>query len=97
MKQLEIEFFFPLTQQIPLDLDFTGSVAYDQKKKQEMFLENSVTITNSDLAFYTITSNFEPNFVIHIDQTPITVVTKNKPNFVKRWIYKTLGMKWKVK
>lgn len=97
MKQLEIEFFFPLTQQIPLDLDFTESVAYDQKKKQEMFLENSVTITKSDLAFYTTTSNFEPNFVINIDQTPITVVTKNKPNFVKRWIYKTLGMKWKVK
>lgn len=53
MQQLEIQYFFPLTEQIPLDLDFTESIAYTQKK--------------------------------------------HKPNFVKRWIYKALGMKWKAK
>jgi hypothetical protein len=36
MQQLEIQFFFPLTEQIPLDLDFKPCLDYaeDQRKKQ---------------------------------------------------------------
>lgn len=99
MQQLEIQYFFPLTEQIPLDLDFSPSVAYEEQKRKEMWA-NSVTLTvgNGDTGSYTFTaSKIEPNFTIDIDQTPITVVSKKKPNFVKRWIYKTLGMKWKSK
>lgn len=43
MKQLEIEFFFPLTEQVCLDLDFTPCEEYSKKRQQELF--NSVSIT----------------------------------------------------
>jgi len=41
MQQLEIKFFWPLTEQIPLDLDFTHSENYTIEKKNRM-------ITNGD-------------------------------------------------
>lgn len=98
MRQLEIQYFFPLTEQIPLDLDFTESIAYAQKKQQEMWSTSTISITNGGTTSYTLTtSKIEPSFTIDVDQVPITIVSKNKPNFVKRWIYKTLGMKWKSK
>jgi hypothetical protein len=98
MQQLEIQYFFPLTEQIPLDLDYTESIAYGEKKKQEIWSNGSVTISCDSNSYYTITaSSIEPSFTIDVDQVPITIVSKDKPNFVKRWIYKTLGMKWKAK
>ena len=98
MTQLEIKFFFPLTEQIPLELDFTESNEYADKKQQEMWSANTITISNDgNVGCYTIASSIEPSFTIDVDQVPITIVSKNKPNFAKRWIYKTLGMKWKAK
>ena len=99
MRQLEIEYFFPLTEQIPLELDFAPCVAHEEQKRKEM-LANSVSLTlgNGCITGYAfVNSSIEPNFTIDVDQMPITVVSKNKPNFVKRWIYKTLGVKWKSK
>ena len=102
MQQLEIRYFFPLTEQIPLDLDFTGSLAYTEKKQKEMWAGSTITISNGGTIGITngytfTTGTVEPTFTINVDQCPITIVSKNKPNFVKRWIYKTLGMKWKSK
>jgi hypothetical protein len=97
MKQLEIQYFFPLTEQIPLDLDYTESNEYADKKQQEMWSANTITISNGGTIGYTFASAIEPSFTIDVDQVPITIVSKNKPNFAKRWIYKTLGMKWKAK
>lgn len=99
MQQLEIQYFFPLTEQIPLDLDFSPSVAYEEQKRKEMWANSvSLTVGNGVTTSYTFTtSKIEPNFTIDVDQTPITIVSKKKPNFVKLWIYKTLGMKWKSK
>ena len=97
MQQLQIQYFFPLTEQIPLDLDYTESIAYGEKKKQEMWSNGSVTISCDANSSYTFTSSIEPSFTIDVDQVPITIVSKDKPNFAKRWIYKTLGMKWKAK
>ena len=97
MQQLEIQYFFPLTEQIPLDLDYTESNAYADKKQQEMWSANTITISNGSTIGYSFVSAIEPSFTIDVDQVPITIVSKDKPNFVKRWIYKTLGMKWKAK
>jgi hypothetical protein len=99
MQQLQIQYFFPLTEQIPLDLDYTESTAYADKKQQEMWSANTITISSggNGTIGYTFVSASEPSFTIDVDQVPITIVSKNKPNFVKRWIYKTLGMKWKAK
>lgn len=97
MQQLEIQYFFPLTEQIRLDLDYTESYSYAEKKQQETWTSNTITISSGTAGGYTFASNIEPSFTIDVDQVPITIVSKNKPNFVKRWIYKTLGMKWKAK
>ena len=43
MQQLDIEYFFPLTQQIPLDLDFTES------EKPKMWFTNSVLIADGGI------------------------------------------------
>ena len=44
MKQLEIEFFFPLTEQTRLDLDYTPCEDYAKKRHEEL-LKSSVSIT----------------------------------------------------
>jgi hypothetical protein len=36
-----------------------------------------------------------PSFTINVDAMPITVISKKKPNFIMRFIYKSMGMKWK--
>jgi hypothetical protein len=94
MQQLEIQYFFPLTEQIPLDLDYTDCI------KPKVW----TTISDGTLSFMahgvtswaTVSTNIgNPSFTINVDQTPITIVSKTKPNFIKQFIYKSLGMKWK--
>ena len=99
MQQLEIQYFYPLTEQIPLDLDYKPCNDYseEQRKKQTYtgYTLNSWS-ANGTTAWATISNNIgNPSFTINVDQMPITIVSKKKPNFVKQFIYKTLGMKWK--
>lgn len=105
MQQLEIQYFFPLTEQIPLDLDFKPCDDYAKQLQEERFKSsvvssNGLLITGSITSpsgWVTISNNNlgNPSFTINVDQTPITIVSKKKPNFVKKFIYKALGMKWK--
>ena len=104
MQQLEISYFFPLTEQIPLDLDFTLTEKYILDKRAEQ-LQNSTILSGSYListggtgsTWATMSTNLgNPSFTINVDQCPITIVSKKKPNFVKQFIYKALGMKWKA-
>jgi len=103
MHQLEIQYFFPLTEQIPLDLDFTLTEKYILDKRAEQ-ARSSVSITSgmvlsnggTGATWTTISNNLgNPSFTINVDAMPITIVSKKKPNFVKQFIYKALGMKWK--
>jgi hypothetical protein len=103
MQQLEIQYFFPLTEQVPLDLDFKPCEEYN-KKKQEEWAKSSVTITsgmglmvgNGGTTWTTVSNNLgSPSFTINVDAMPITVISKKKPNFIMRFIYKSMGMKWK--
>ena len=88
MQQLEIQFFFPLTEQIPLDLDYT------QPEKPKVWNTGAASgtflIANGG-------GNIESSLTIDVDSCPITIRSKEKPNFIKRYIYKVLGVKWKVK
>ena len=95
MQQLEIQYFFPLTEQIPLDLDFTPCEEY-VKEQQRLQLANSMqgSVTGMMLA---VGVNGSTGFTIDVDQMPITIVSKEKPGFFKAYIYKILGMKWKAK
>ena len=102
MQQLNIEYFFPLTEQINLDLDFTLTEKYILDKRTEQ-LKNSVTMSglifggNVATTWATVSlKDIEPNFTINIDAMPITIQSKTKPDFFRRYIYKILGMKWKL-
>jgi len=104
MKQLEIEYFFPLTEQDPLDLDFTPCEEYVEAKRQEQ-LKNSITYTvgNGGTSWTTsgsVTSTYQfhpdPNAVGHWKITEhIQVYQEKKPRWVVRKMSELLlGWKW---
>lgn len=106
MQQLEIQYFFPLTEQVKLDLDYTPCEEYERKKREE-WAKSSVTISSGQYliagggigatTWTTINNNIgNPSFTINIDAMPITIQSKKKPNIFRRYIYKILGMKWKA-
>jgi hypothetical protein len=96
MQQIQIQYFFPLTEQILLDLDFRPSYDYEAKKRADM-IAGSVLIAGGTGTTLATVSNIEPSFQIDIDQTPLTVVSKTKPNIFRRYLYKIMGVKWKAK
>ena len=102
MQQLNIEYFFPLTEQIPLDLDFTLTEKYILDKRADQ-AKNSVTsgmllsVGNGGTTWTTMSTNLgSPSFTINVDAMPITIISKKKPNFIMKFIYKSMGMKWKA-
>ena len=104
MQQLNIEYFFSLTEQIPLELDFTLTEKYILDKRAEQ-LQNSTLISGSYLlsdggtgsTWTTISNNLgNPSFTINVDAMPITIISKKKPNFILKFMYKSMGMKWKA-
>ena len=96
MQQLNIEYFFPLTEQIPLELDYTDCA----KPKLWTTIDSGLTLTvgaGGTTTWTTISNNLgSPSFTINVDAMPITIISKKKPNFIMKFIYKSMGMKWKV-
>ncbi len=87
MQQLEIQFFWPLTEQILLDLDYTGC---DKPKIYTTLPINSTgSYTFTTINGGTITSSFN----IDLDRTPVTV-TGEMPLY-RKIAYKILGIKVK--
>ena len=91
-KQLEIDYFFPLREQLALDLDFTES------NKPKMWTLNNDSSSSYLKAVGTGTTSWvtAPCLTINIDQMPITVVSKKKPSFIKQFLYNYLGVKWRA-
>lgn len=96
MKQLEIQFFYPLTEQIRLDLDYTQCEEYDKAKKAETY-SNSIICGTYDTPYALTGSNITNSFVIDKDNSPVTIRTQKKPNIIERALYKSLGFKWESK
>jgi hypothetical protein len=99
MQQLNIEYFFPLTEQIPLELDFKPCTDYaeEQRKKQNYTGYTLNTWNGVGTGWTTISNNLgNPSFTINVDAMPITIISKKKPNFIMKFIYKSMGMKWKA-
>jgi hypothetical protein len=99
MQQLEIKYFFPLTEQIPLDLDYTPCIEFQNAKNASVVINNTglvLSVANGGTTWASV-SNIQPSFCIDIDQTPLTVMSKNKPNIFRKYLYKIMGVKWKAK
>lgn len=92
MQQLEIKFFWPLTEQIPLDLDYTGC------EKPKLAL-NSIPL-NGNAMWGTVstavgTTVISTEFQLDSDKTTFAMATE--PSFTKRMLLNILGIKWKVR
>ena len=92
MKQQEIQFFWPLTEQIPLQLDYSGC-----EKPQ-------LTCSVSAPGNYTVWANPYPtgNITVtagnlQIDTESTVILTKQKPPMYRRVLYKLMGVKWSLK
>jgi hypothetical protein len=94
--QLEIVFFFPLTEQIPLGLDYTGC----EKPKITVSLDNGTT------SFYLAptwgTTNIAPtlsvqpqNSVGQLNIGGIEIGLEKEPKWHQKVLYKLLGFNWK--
>lgn len=107
MQQLEIEYFFPLTEQIDLDLDFTPCQEYAESKRQEN-LKNSI-LYNSSFAVGEVgtswsTNSVTPTFKFHPQTNAvghwkitehIQVYQEKKPRWVVRKMSELLlGWNW---
>ena len=98
--QLEFKFFWPLTEQIPLDLDFTGC---NTKKNYQHNYGSWTPIgvgtggTGFTIAttWPTTTSITAANLTLDVDTT--TIKTSGKPPLIRRWLYNLLGLKWEIK
>lgn len=90
MKQQEIQFFWPLTEQIPLELDYTGC----GRPKIECSISTAVPYE-----FYPATTG---NITItaanlQLDTQSTFIITKEKPPLYRRALYKLMGIQWSVK
>ena len=84
-QQTEIQFFWPLTEQMPLSLDYAGCdipKLYTYTPYSHM----------SNLAFNG--SNASWTTSININSDNIIIRSKNKQPLYRRILYKLLGIKW---
>jgi len=72
MKQLEIEFFYPLTEQIPLDLDFTPCEEFYRKLSVNAYgtLSGHVLVSNGGLLGTTWNTLAPTATSFHIQPSP---------------------------
>ena len=94
LKQVEIEFFWPLTEQIPLNLDTSES---DTRKPivypTTTFLWGTPTISN-----IAPTLSVQPqNSVGQLNIGGISVGLEKEPKWYQKVLFKVLGFNWKDK
>jgi hypothetical protein len=93
MRQLDIEFFWPLSEQIPLDLDYS-----DCEKPNHYYthpLSGTFLISNGGVGG--TTSSFLAASKLYVDVGTTVFKVDKKPNIVRRSLYKALGLKWEKK
>ena len=88
MKQIELEFFWPLTQQIPLDLDLPPSISIP-----------TISPMTVGTALYSIGGTSSTNITgrLSVDIGSTVFRVEKKPNIIRRGLYKALGVKWEKK
>lgn len=87
MQQLEISFFWPLTEQVPLELDYSNC------EKPKLY-SNNIIGTNGSYGFNTgstYTTQIVGNFSIDADKT--TFKTSKKPNIIRKMLFNAMGIK----
>jgi len=93
MIQTEIQFFYPLTEQIPLDLDYTNCA------KPQLYYPllpggGGATLYNSNMngAITTLTAS---NMTIDVSTTTFKVT--EEPPLYRKFLYRLMNIKWEKK
>jgi hypothetical protein len=110
MKQLEIDFFFPLTEQISLDLDYTPCQEYAAERQRQLYSNSTAISIGNGGTWGAVTSNnislqhiteFRPtsNSVGCWAVSPeLNYYVSKEPNwFVKKMTKVFFGWEWKDK
>ena len=84
MQQLEISLFWPLTEQVPLDLDYANC---EQLKLYTTATTGSYILNTGG----TYTTQIVGNFQIDADNT--TFKTSKKPNIIRKMLFNVMGIK----
>ena len=85
MNQLEIQFFWPLTEQIPLDLDYTNCDTRTQRITRDFVYYNGST---------NLTQPVWGQAVLNLSETNVKVQLKEKPPWYRSMLLNLLGIKW---
>ncbi len=91
MQQLEISFFWPLTEQVPLDLDYANC------EKPKLYTETGTIIGTSGQ--YIFTNGTTSSYALHVEgkvsmnADEMTFRTNKKPNIIRRALFKIMGIK----
>jgi hypothetical protein len=89
MNQLQFNFFWPLTEQIPLDLDYTDCA---KPQVSTPIINGIYALHNGGTAYTTITASH-----LTIDSETTTIKVKDKPNIIRRGLLNAIGLKWELK
>lgn len=91
MNQLEISFFWPLTEQVPLDLDYSNC----EKPK---FSSGAGIIVGTN-GPYVLTTGATSTYALHVDgkvsmdADKMTFRTSKKPNIIRKMLFSAMGIK----
>jgi hypothetical protein len=95
MQQLNIEYFFPLTEQIPLELYYTDCHKPKLTLPFDLTAGKGLKITKG--ASNTLSNVSISGSQLNLDVEEIEFKLKDKPNLLRRICYKVMGLKWKIK
>ena len=94
MHQQEIKFFWPLTEQVPLDLDYADCEA----PKLTVTSESSglTFLTNGTTAATWVAMEVNPQR-LSIDVEEVIFKQRKQPSWLRRIVYKIIGLKWEMR
>ena len=90
MQQLAFNYFWPLTEQIPLDLNFRECNKYQISCASTIAPSSAfIAMANTGVAWTTTSFRMQEN--------ETTMVVLKKPNLLRKLAFKLLGFKWEIK
>jgi hypothetical protein len=93
MQQLELQYFWSLTEQIPLELDYSDCAKPQLSITSTNGIQSgSYFNSNGGTTSYSLVAS-----TLNIDVDTTIVKVNEKPNIFRRGLYKALGLKWEKK
>ena len=89
-KQLDIEFFWPLTEQVPLDLDYTDCV----KPQYTTATSGTFSFIDNNASWTTATIG-AANLVIDVGSAVFKLA--EEPPLYRKVLYKLMNIRWEKK